>query len=168
SGFRSMSPRSRLSPRAPKKPLSMRVERISSSPRSPTTDIAGRRSIPPVTRTVMPGESASAAAIRRPFVTTTSSRRPRSSRARKYAVVRDRLAVVDHRRGGAGDRPLLVRLEPEPDVERELGVAALERSDAAAHARDEALAGELGEVVADSDLRDRERLRKLGDAHAVA
>ena len=63
-------------------PLLIRVVPSTPAPMSPTSDIAGSRSIPPVTSTEMPGASASAAAIRRPFVTTTSSRFTRSSSAR--------------------------------------------------------------------------------------
>src|SRR5204863_954860 len=82
SGLRSMRPRSRLRPLAPKNPRSICVVRSTSALRCPTTDIEGSRSIPPVTSTFTPGESTSAAAIRRPFVTTTSSCLVLSSRAR--------------------------------------------------------------------------------------
>src|SRR5919107_2222495 len=82
SGLRSMSPPSMARPRAPRKPLLILVARNASAPTSPTSDIACRRSIPPVTSTEIPGASDSAAAIRRPFVTTTSSFLVRSSSAR--------------------------------------------------------------------------------------
>ena len=64
SGFRSISPRSRLSPRAPRKPLLIRVVREHVG--AEVADERHRRAAaasPPVTSTVMPGASASAAAI---------------------------------------------------------------------------------------------------------
>ena len=54
-----------------------------------------------------------------------------------------------------------VDLEPQPEVEPELRLAALQRPHAAAHTRDEALARELGEVAANRDLRNRKRLPQV-------
>ena len=55
-------------------------------------------------------------------------------------VERDRLALVDHRRGRARDRALPLDLEPEAQVEPDLELALLQRPHAAADAGDEALA----------------------------
>ena len=54
----------------------------------------------------------------------------------------DRLALADQRRRGAGDRALPLDLEPQPQVEADLGLALLQRPHAAADARDESLLGE--------------------------
>ena len=45
---------------------------------------------------------------------------------RRARVHDDALAVLDERRAGGTDPPLLVRLEALPDVERELGPAAID------------------------------------------
>ena len=58
-------------------------------------------------------------------------------------VERDRLALAHQRGGRAGDGPLALDLEAEPEVEADLRLALLERADAAADAGDEALPGEL-------------------------
>ena len=98
-------------------------------PRSPTSDIAESRSIPPVTSTVMPGASASAVATSSPFVTTTSSRlRAQLERevvGGRARVERDCLALVDHRRGSARDRALALDLEAQPQVEADLRLPRL-------------------------------------------
>ena len=59
----------------------MLVVRSTADAKSPTSDIAASRSTPPGTITLTPRESASAAATRSPFVTTTSSFCSRSSSA---------------------------------------------------------------------------------------
>ena len=83
-------------------------------------------------------------------------------------VERDRLALLDHRRGRAGDRLLAVRLKPQTEIESELRLPALQRPDPAADARHEALPGELREVVADGYLRDRKRFRKFRNVNGIA
>src|SRR5262249_47919198 len=80
----------------------------------------------------------------------------------------DRLAVADQLRRLAGDCALAVDFEAEAEVEAELRVATVERPHAAAHARDEPLARELGEVAADGDLGNRKRLRKFRNLNGIA
>ena len=87
---------------------------------------------------------------------------------RRARVERDGLALADHRRRRARDRALALDLEPQPEVEADLGLAVLERADAAANARDEPLLRELGEVAADRDLRNRKRFRKFRNLNGIA
>ena len=61
-----------------------------------------------------------------------------------------------------------VDLESEAEVEPELRLAALQRPHAAAHARDEPLPRELGEVAANGDLGNRKLLRKFRNLNGIA
>ena len=77
------------------------------------------------------------------------------------------LAVDDHLGGGAGDRPLSLLFDAKANVERDLGLPALQRPGASADTHDEPLAREHRQVTPDGHLGDREPLRKLGDADRV-
>src|SRR4029078_5378272 len=92
-----MSPRGRLSPRAPRKPLLIRVVRTTSVPRSPTRDIADRRRAPPVWSPVIPGAAATVASAQ-------ERRDPRGGGGGGRA----QQAVGDH-----DERPLGAQLERE-------------------------------------------------------
>ena len=83
-------------------------------------------------------------------------------------VERHRLALLDHRRGGAGDRALMLDLEPQAQLEPDFRLALLERPHPAADPRDEPLLGEGGQVAADRYLRNRKRLRKFRNLNGVA
>ena len=76
-------------------------------------------------------------------------------------IERDRLALVDERGRGTGDRLLAVGLDPQAQVERELCLAALKGAHAAPDPCHEALARQLREVAADGHFRNRKRLRKF-------
>ena len=79
----------------------------------------------------------------------------------------DGLAVVDHRGCGGCDRLLAANLDPEAQVEAELGLAALERPHAPPHTSDEALARELGEIAADRDFGNRKYFRKFRNLNGI-
>jgi hypothetical protein len=87
---------------------------------------------------------------------------------RRARVERDRLALVHHGGCRACDGLLTGDLEPQPEVERKLRLAALQRPDAAADAGDEAAARKLGEIASDRDFRNRERFRKFRNLDGVA
>ena len=87
---------------------------------------------------------------------------------RRARVERDRLALTDERRRRPGDRALALHLEPKAQVEADLGLALLERANAAAHAGDEPVLGERGEVAADRHLGDRKRFRKFRNRNGIA
>ena len=91
----------------------------------------------------MPGASASEAAIEEAVrdddelvLRAQLEREVVRGRAR---VERNGFALVDHRRRGPSDRALPLDLQPQAEVEPELGLAALERPHASADASDEAL-----------------------------
>ena len=172
SGLRSMRPRSTLRPRAPRKPLLMRVafssstaeiadERHGREPEHPAGDEhvdAGRvrqRSCDedPVGDD---DELALGAELEREVV---------GGRAR---IEGDRLAVADELRRLAGDRTLPVDVEPEAKVEAELRLAAVERPHAAAYACNKSLPRKLGEVAANRDLRNRKGFRKFRNLNGIA
>ena len=77
------------------------------------------------------------------------------------------LTVVDHPRSRSGDRALLLDLEPDPQVEPDLG-AVPQRPDAPTDARGEALARQRRQIAADRDLGDRKRLRKFRNLDGIA
>ena len=67
-----------------------------------------------------------------------------------------------------GDGLLPLDLEPQPEVEAQLGLAALERPDAAADAGDEPLPRQLAEVAPNRDFRNREGFRKFRNVNGIA
>jgi hypothetical protein len=132
----------------------MRVDRNRSAPRSPTSDIGeGCRDQHSIRDH---DELALGAELEREVV------------GGRAGVEGDRFSVVDEGGGRAGDRLLAIDLEPEPEVEAELGLAALQRPHAAADSRHEPLPSKLGEVVPNGDLRDRESFRKFRNMNGIA
>ena len=65
------------------------------------------------------------------------------------------------------DRLLALGLETEAQVERQLGLAALQRSHATTDAVHETLARKLREIAADGDLGNREGFRKFRNVNGI-
>ena len=172
SGFRSIKAPVETDASAPKKPLPILVERRTEFAKSPTSDIAACRRTPPGRMTLTPGASASTSAMRRPFVTTTSSCFSRNSlgdvergRARVEAIASPSPTSAAAARATARFGSSLTR---RPNVERDLRLAALKSACTASDARDQTSASSSREVAPDRHLGDAEGRGELTDRHTVA
>ena len=87
--------------------------------------------------------------------------------SRGARVQRNGFPFVDHRRRGLSDGTLPLDFQPQPKVEAELGLAALERPYAAPDPCHEALPGQLGEIATHGDLGDGEDFRKFRNVDGV-
>ena len=67
-------------------------------------------------------------------------------------IERDRLTVLDHRRGGLRDRLLALGLQAKTEIEAQLGVAALQGPNAAPDARHEATPCQRRQIAPDRHL----------------
>ena len=126
--------------------------------------------MPPVTSTVIPGASASAAAISSPLVTTTSSRLAQLEREvvrGRARVERNGLTLLDERRGCPRDRLLALGLEPQAQIESELRLASLKRPHTTSETGDKALARKFREITSHRDLGNRKHFRKFRNMNGI-